>query len=75
MEDKASIGAKSTSGTWEVSGQRDHYLIKFGDHETSFERIAPPGADMCILAAGSAYAANLRLSWFAIRLDDGPPDE
>jgi hypothetical protein len=75
MEDKTSGSAKATSGTWEVSGQRDRYLIKFGDQEASFERIAPPGADMCILAAGSAYAADLRQSWFAIRPDDGPPDE
>jgi hypothetical protein len=74
IEDKTNSGTKAIAGTWELSGQRDRYLIRFGDQETSFERITPPDADMCILAAGTSYAANLRLSWFAIRPEDVPDD-
>ena len=75
LVDTANSPGKTMVGTWELSRRQDHYLITFDGQETSFERIAPPGADMCILAAGNAYAANLRLSWFAIRPEEGPPDE
>jgi hypothetical protein len=75
LEDKATPDKQSVAGTWKISSKRDRYLITFGEQETSFERITPPGADMCILAAGGAYAVNLRLSWFAIRPEDGAPDE
>jgi hypothetical protein len=75
LEDKATPDKQSIAGTWKLSAKQDRYLITFGDQETSFQRIAPPGADMCILAAGGSYAANQRLSWFAVRPDDGAPDE
>ena len=75
QDDKTTPDKQSVTGTWKISTKRDRYLITFGEQETSFERITPPGADMCILAAGGSYAANLRLSWFATRPEDGAPNE
>jgi hypothetical protein len=75
LEEKTGDNAKTTSGSWAFSGRPNHYSITFGDTATSFERIAPPDADMCILAAGTSYAANLRQSWFAVRLEQDAPDQ
>jgi hypothetical protein len=74
VEETSGSKLEKMTGTWELSDKGGRYVIKFGNEGISYERIAPPGADICILAAGSAYTSNLKQSWFAVRQDDDPPD-
>ncbi len=67
IEDNSGPKPETTTGTWKLSDKGNRYVIRLGDDDAFYERIAPPGADMCILAAGSASTSNLKQSWFAIR--------
>jgi hypothetical protein len=76
IEQKSRPGSSTkVVGTWQLSGQPNRYILKFNEKENSYERIAPSGADMCMLVAGNADIADLRQSWFAIRSDDGPLED
>jgi hypothetical protein len=62
--------ANSASDTWSFDTETKHYVITLKGQSTTYSRIVPAGANICMLVKGSIDAADLRGSWFAFSPDN-----
>jgi hypothetical protein len=63
-------GSKSSKGHWSLLDAEKHlYQIDIADAVGNYIVVSPPDAEGCILAQGGLNNADLRDSWFSVRID------
>jgi hypothetical protein len=63
-------GPKTSKGHWSLLDAEKHlYQIDIADAVSNYIVVSPPDAEGCILARGGLNYADLRHSWFSVRID------